>query len=143
MNISEAQKKQKELQDKIEVLQERLLANAFVAKGDKPQEDPNTIYHQIWNQFKQLNKLYSKMSEALSKVYIGDKLFMEVIGDGKIRDYRIQLIEQCLEKAKEATDNDDVVIDTDILAKQLDTLREIKHDMDVKIIAAMENTKIS
>jgi hypothetical protein len=143
MNISEAQKKQKELQDNIEVLQEKLLANAFVVKGDKPKEDPNAIYHQIWMLFKQLNKLYSKISEAISKVYIGDKLFIEIIGDGKIHDYRIQLIEQCLEKAKEATDNDEVVIDTDILAKQLDTLREIKHDTDVKIIAAMENTKIS
>lgn len=143
MNILEAHRKQQQLQDEIQTLHEKLLASTVVKAGEHPAESSMKQYHKIELLLKQLSTVCENISNTLSQTHIGDKSFMAVVGDGKVMDMRISIIEECLKKASTATAEDEVTIDTDTLSKQLDTLREIKHELDSKIIGAMENTHIS
>lgn len=137
MNISEAHNKQAQLQGELQDLQVRLLDSIISKESSK--EETMKLYHQIESELKQLHDIYKRLSLTVNQTRIGDKLFMEAVGDGKIMDFRINLIKECLDKAAQ-TDNP--AININMLSKQLSTLQELKRDMESKIIATMEKTQV-
>ncbi len=142
MNIKEAYTLQGQTESEIQNLHIRLLESVLVRKGEKPVDNPTKLQHEIDTKLHHLTELYDRVSNTISKTHVGDKLFMEAYGEAKVMDLRISLLEGCLKKASEVQVGYEPVVDTVLLKKRLATLRELKRDMDVKLIAVMQDTEV-
>jgi hypothetical protein len=142
MNLTEAHAKQRQMEEEIDNLQKHLLDSLSQDEEKHSAESPAKLYRKIESMLNQLHRLYDSINKAVSQARVNDKPFIEVIGDGRVLDKRIEVIEAILSLSNQHKESFNNTLDMDLLSKQLYTLQERKRDLNAGLINAMENTQL-
>jgi len=88
MKIAEALALRADLQVRLEQLKQRLIKNARIQEGDKPQEDPSELQSELERSAKELTALIQRINRTNSTTEFGDRKLADALAERDVLKIR-------------------------------------------------------
>ena len=99
MKLAEALILRSDLQNRLELLRERLRANALVQEGEKPAEDPAALLEELSSGTAQLEELIARINLSNAVIRKDGKTLTELLAHREALTLRISIARSLLETA--------------------------------------------
>lgn len=134
------------LQEKLSLLNTRLLANVRVPQGTKPTESPEKLFREIDADLREWKRLSSLILKSEAQTYYQDKSISQLLSDLKNLEWRINFMKEVTTVAADSHPHGDVAyvstVDIPLLTKQINTLEELHRELSGNIQSLLMITEI-
>lgn len=139
MTIAEAYKKRKQLICHINDLHRRTLA-LLNGTADKENESVKSLLYDTEKELKNLYELTYSINCSLPKYIIGDEPLLQLLVEQKIMKLRIEMLNETLKAASQSGEKRvNSLVDIDNMVRQLDSLQEVRTEIDNKLRVGLNN----